>query len=79
MKGLLNILSFMVDLVSSGPMDWLSTMNQLGSQGGSAAQRRRTALGVLILLLVDVIWVASSELTSVRTWSPSLFTVAGMN
>lgn len=40
-------------------------MNRMSSQGSSAAQRRRMALGVVILLLVDVIWVASSELTSV--------------
>uniref|UniRef100_A0A665WJL2 Solute carrier family 35 member F5 n=1 Tax=Echeneis naucrates TaxID=173247 RepID=A0A665WJL2_ECHNA len=39
-------------------------MNRVSSQGSSAAQRRRMALGVVILLLVDVIWVASSELTS---------------
>uniref|UniRef100_A0A671V5X7 Solute carrier family 35 member F5 n=1 Tax=Sparus aurata TaxID=8175 RepID=A0A671V5X7_SPAAU len=39
-------------------------MNRMSSQGSSAAQRRRMALGVVILLLVDVIWVASSELTS---------------
>ncbi|XP_029937013.1 solute carrier family 35 member F5 isoform X2 [Myripristis murdjan] len=45
-------------------MVWVFIMNRMGSQGSSAAQRRRMALGVVILLLVDVIWVASSELTS---------------
>jgi hypothetical protein len=30
------------------------------------------ALGIVILLLVDVIWVASSELTSVGTFSPGI-------
>uniref|UniRef100_A0A674AIC0 Solute carrier family 35 member F5 n=1 Tax=Salmo trutta TaxID=8032 RepID=A0A674AIC0_SALTR len=39
-------------------------MNRMGSQGSTVAQRRRMALGVVILLLVDIIWVASSELTS---------------
>uniref|UniRef100_A0A8C7QB03 Solute carrier family 35 member F5 n=1 Tax=Oncorhynchus mykiss TaxID=8022 RepID=A0A8C7QB03_ONCMY len=39
-------------------------MNRMGSQGSTVAQQRRMALGVVILLLVDVIWVASSELTS---------------
>lgn len=50
-------------------MEWVFIMNRMSSQGSSAAQRRRMALGVVILLLVDVIWVASSELTSVRTLS----------
>ncbi|XP_017296287.1 solute carrier family 35 member F5 isoform X2 [Kryptolebias marmoratus] len=45
-------------------MEWVFLMNRMSSQGSSAAQRRRMALGVVILLLVDVIWVASSELTS---------------
>ncbi|XP_028928721.1 solute carrier family 35 member F5 isoform X2 [Ornithorhynchus anatinus] len=35
-----------------------------GGGGGGPPQRRRVALGVSVLLLVDVIWVASSELTS---------------
>ncbi|XP_051814516.1 solute carrier family 35 member F5 isoform X2 [Acanthochromis polyacanthus] len=45
-------------------MEWVFIMNRMSSQSSSAAQRRRMALGVVILLLVDVIWVASSELTS---------------
>ncbi|XP_061923651.1 solute carrier family 35 member F5-like isoform X2 [Entelurus aequoreus] len=45
-------------------MECMFIMNRMGSQGGSAYHRRRMALGVAILLLVDVIWVASSELTS---------------
>ncbi|XP_076012119.1 solute carrier family 35 member F5-like isoform X2 [Genypterus blacodes] len=45
-------------------MVWVFIMNRMGSQGSLVAQRRRMALGVVILLLVDVIWVASSELTS---------------
>ncbi|XP_067111226.1 solute carrier family 35 member F5-like [Osmerus mordax] len=45
-------------------MVWVFIMNRMGSQGSSVAQRRRMALGVVILLLVDIIWVASSELTS---------------
>uniref|UniRef100_A0A3B3UBQ3 Solute carrier family 35 member F5 n=1 Tax=Poecilia latipinna TaxID=48699 RepID=A0A3B3UBQ3_9TELE len=43
---------------------WVFVMNRMSSQGSMAAQRRRMALGVVILLLVDVIWVASSELTT---------------
>ncbi|KAB1278564.1 Solute carrier family 35 member F5 [Camelus dromedarius] len=39
-------------------------MNRMNSQSSGFTQRRRMALGVVILLLVDVIWVASSELTS---------------
>ncbi|KAG9328077.1 hypothetical protein JZ751_016616 [Albula glossodonta] len=45
-------------------MEWVFVMNRMSSQSSSLAQRRRMALGVLILLLVDIIWVASSELTS---------------
>ncbi|XP_056885202.1 solute carrier family 35 member F5-like isoform X3 [Takifugu flavidus] len=45
-------------------MEWVFVMNRKSSQSGPAAQRRRMLLGLLILLLVDVIWVASSELTS---------------
>ncbi|XP_007541665.1 solute carrier family 35 member F5 [Poecilia formosa] len=45
-------------------MEWVFVMNRMSSQGSVAAQRRRMALGVVILLLVDVIWVASSELTT---------------
>uniref|UniRef100_A0AAQ5XVZ5 Solute carrier family 35 member F5 n=1 Tax=Amphiprion ocellaris TaxID=80972 RepID=A0AAQ5XVZ5_AMPOC len=45
-------------------MEWVFIMNRMSSQSSSAAQRRRMALGVVILLLVDVIWVASSELTA---------------
>lgn len=42
-------------------------MNRMNSQSSGFTQRRRLALGIVILLLVDVIWVASSELTSVCT------------
>lgn len=37
------------------------------SWGLCGAQKRRLVLGVIVLLLVDVIWVASSELTVVST------------
>ncbi|XP_023613638.1 solute carrier family 35 member F5 isoform X8 [Myotis lucifugus] len=39
-------------------------MNRMSAQSSGFTQRRRMALGIVILLLVDVIWVASSELTS---------------
>ncbi|KAM4698145.1 solute carrier family 35 member F5 [Rhinophrynus dorsalis] len=39
-------------------------MNWISTPGNSVSQRRRLVLGIIILLLVDVIWVASSELTS---------------
>nr|XP_057938428.1 solute carrier family 35 member F5-like isoform X2 [Doryrhamphus excisus] len=45
-------------------MEWMFMVNRMSSQGSSTSQRRRLALGVVILLLVDVIWVASSEITS---------------
>ncbi|XP_057263192.1 solute carrier family 35 member F5 isoform X3 [Pezoporus wallicus] len=45
-------------------MVWVFIMNRMSSQSSSSTQRRRMALGIVILLLVDVIWVASSELTS---------------
>lgn len=46
------------------PMEWVFVMNRMSAQSNSTVQRRRMALGVVILLLVDIIWVASSELTS---------------
>lgn len=58
--------------LSSVLMEWVFIMNRMSSQGSSATQRKRMALGVVILLLVDVIWVASSELTSVRILSQSV-------
>ncbi|XP_054827152.1 solute carrier family 35 member F5 isoform X2 [Eublepharis macularius] len=45
-------------------MVWVFIMNRMSSQSSSPTQRRRMALGIVILLLVDVIWVASSELTA---------------
>ncbi|XP_043850247.1 solute carrier family 35 member F5 isoform X2 [Dromiciops gliroides] len=45
-------------------MVWVFIMNRMSSQSSAFTQRRRMALGIVILLLVDVIWVASSELTS---------------
>ncbi|XP_030064656.1 solute carrier family 35 member F5 isoform X1 [Microcaecilia unicolor] len=45
-------------------MVWIFIMNRMSTQSSSFTQRRRMALGIVILLLVDVIWVASSELTS---------------
>ncbi|KAM3916282.1 solute carrier family 35 member F5 isoform 1-T2 [Leptodactylus fuscus] len=39
-------------------------MNRMMSPGSASLPRRRLVLGILVLLLVDVIWVASSELTS---------------
>ncbi|XP_036277117.1 solute carrier family 35 member F5 isoform X5 [Pipistrellus kuhlii] len=39
-------------------------MNRMNAQSSGFTQRKRMALGIVILLLVDVIWVASSELTS---------------
>lgn len=45
-------------------MVWVFIMNRMSSQSNSSSQRKRMILGVVILLLVDIIWVASSELTS---------------
>ncbi|XP_077129551.1 solute carrier family 35 member F5 isoform X2 [Ranitomeya variabilis] len=41
-----------------------NVMNCAVSTTSSSLPRRRLVLGILVLLLVDVIWVASSELTS---------------
>lgn len=51
--------------LNSLQMVWGIMMNQMGSQASVVNQKRRLVLGVVILLLVDVIWVASSELTAV--------------
>uniref|UniRef100_A0A8C6WVX9 Solute carrier family 35 member F5 n=1 Tax=Neogobius melanostomus TaxID=47308 RepID=A0A8C6WVX9_9GOBI len=55
------------------PMEWVFVMNRMSAQSSSSVQRRRMALGVVILLIVDIIWVASSELTSVRNISEHLY------
>lgn len=47
-------------------------MNRMNAQSSGFTQRRRMALGIVILLLVDVIWVASSELTSVCSACPGM-------
>ncbi|XP_043549946.1 solute carrier family 35 member F5-like isoform X1 [Chiloscyllium plagiosum] len=44
-------------------MVWLFIMNRMSSQS-SSPQRRRMILGIIVLLVVDIIWVVSSELTS---------------
>lgn len=61
-----NLLGFMsLSILNRLQMVWVFIMNRMSSQSSSSTQRRRMALGIVILLLVDVIWVASSELTSV--------------
>ena len=42
-------------------------MQFIVSQDESVKRRRRLLLGIVVLLLVDVLWVGSSELTDVRT------------
>ena len=46
---------------------WASTLQFIVSQDESVRRRRRLLLGIVVLLLVDVLWVGSSELTDVRT------------
>ena len=46
---------------------WTSTVQFIVSQDESVMRRRRLLLGVVVLLMVDVLWVGSSELTDVRT------------
>ena len=42
-------------------------MQFIVSQDESVKRRRRLLLGIVVLLLVDLLWVGSSELTDVRT------------
>ena len=42
-------------------------MQCIVSQDESVRGRRRLLLGIVVLLMVDVLWVGSSELTDVRT------------
>lgn len=44
-----------------------SAVQFIVSQDESVRRRRRLLLGIVVLLLVDVLWVGSSELTDVRT------------
>ena len=46
---------------------WTSTVELIVSQEDRVRRRRRLLLGIVVLLLVDVLWVGSSELTDVRT------------
>ena len=46
--------------------------NCLVSNGDQSRKTRRMVLGILVLLAVDVIWVASAELTDVRSISRSV-------
>ena len=46
---------------------WTSIVQFIVSQDESVKRRRRLLLGIVVLLLVDVLWVGSSELTDVRT------------
>ena len=46
---------------------WTSTVQFIVSQEDRVRRRRRLLLGIVVLLLVDVLWVGSSELTDVRT------------
>ena len=46
---------------------WASTVQFIVSQEDRVRRRRRLLLGIVVLLLVDVLWVGSSELTDVRT------------
>ena len=46
---------------------WASTVQFIVSQDESVRRRRRLLLGIVVLLMVDVLWVGSSELTDVRT------------
>ena len=45
-------------------------MQCIVSQDESVRGRRRLLLGIVVLLMVDVLWVGSSELTDVRTNLP---------
>ena len=46
---------------------WTSTVPFIVSQDESVRRRRRLLLGIVVLLMVDVLWVGSSELTDLRT------------
>ena len=46
---------------------WASTGQFIVSQDESVRRRRRLLFGIVVLLMVDVLWVGSSELTDVRT------------
>ena len=46
---------------------WTSTVELIVSQEDRVRRRRRLLLGIAVLLMVDVLWVGSSELTDVRT------------
>lgn len=44
---------------------WAAAVRFIVSREERIKQKRRLVLGIVVLLLVDVLWVASSELTDV--------------
>lgn len=48
---------------------WMSAVRFILSQEEGIRRKRRLVLGIIVLLLVDVLWVGSSELTDVRNYS----------
>uniref|UniRef100_A0A4W3HQ61 Solute carrier family 35 member F5 n=1 Tax=Callorhinchus milii TaxID=7868 RepID=A0A4W3HQ61_CALMI len=59
-----DLLTFWEFVFNRLQMVWVFIMNRMNSQSSSFPQRRRMVLGIIILLIVDIIWVASSEFTS---------------
>lgn len=48
---------------------WMNAVHLIVSDEEGIRRKRRLVWGIIVLLLVDVIWVGSSELTDVRNFS----------
>ena len=48
---------------------WMNAVRFIVSDEEGIRRKRRLVWGIIVLLLVDVIWVGSSELTDVRNFS----------
>lgn len=47
---------------------WMTTVRFIVSQEEGIRRKRRLVWGIIVLLMVDVLWVGSSELTDVRNF-----------
>jgi len=50
------------------PLIWMKAVRFIVSDEEGIRRKRRLVWGLIVLLLVDVIWVGSAELTEVRNF-----------
>lgn len=58
---------------------WIKAVRFIFSNEEGIRRRRRLVWGIIVLLLVDVIWVGSTELTDVRNFSLLMHILPALN